>query len=367
MMRRLEIIGSPDYYRIMREHGIHQTHASALLKNPRRLESLQGVAARSGFEGYSPSAFEGTGSLTQGAFPVFEGGVNLAPVAGGLRDEATGHLRDLREDILGDMAQRDAFGNPLIENVAKPLDEDIARLRGADSPFKLLAGEIGGDIEALRGELNPFIQARVTPLREALSERVARTKQDYSRRGVFGTLRSHAVQNIETLGQREIADQTALATQEIFSSILQRQGLIGQLSEAELSQTLQRQGLAAQVYSAAFDQTLRQQGMLSTIANQMAAISQLELQSELAALQLSQTSINQILSSKHPSGTAGQSTATNPAAAAGVGLFGAGLTANALSAANTITPPAPTQNITPPSGPLLGAGDPFASISGPEF
>ena len=75
-----------------------------------------------------------------------------------------------------------------------------------------------GRLGDLRGNENAFIRARVSPYQEALQRRIADVDRGLAMRGVTGTLRTNEVNNTMLMGNREIANQTALAQQEAISA-----------------------------------------------------------------------------------------------------------------------------------------------------
>lgn len=75
-----------------------------------------------------------------------------------------------------------------------------------------------GRLPDLRGNENAFIRARVSPYQEALQRRIADIDRGLGMRGVSGSLRNNELNNAMIAGNREIANQTALAQQEAMGA-----------------------------------------------------------------------------------------------------------------------------------------------------
>jgi hypothetical protein len=90
-------------------------------------------------------------------------------------------------------------------------------------------GRVGGLINRLQSNENPFIQARVRPFENLARENTAAVSRDVGRRGIQGSLGQNQISNARFEGGREVADQTSLATQEALGTQLaaeaERRGL----------------------------------------------------------------------------------------------------------------------------------------------
>ena len=93
------------------------------------------------------------------------------------------------------------------------LNMDPSNIR-VNSGVPSMLGRLGD----LRGNENAFIRARVSPYQEALQRRIADVDRGLAMRGVTGSLRTNEVNNTMLMGNREIANQTALAQQEAISA-----------------------------------------------------------------------------------------------------------------------------------------------------
>ncbi len=134
-----------------------------------------------------------------------------------------------------------------IEGSGVTLTPQIGALR--DEARNLFSSAISGvrdDIGTLRSLENPFIRARVRPTEERFARLRADTDRGLARRGISGTLRTNEGLRVDQAAQREIADQTALATAESLDSIFQRQGFVASIADqiAGLSNDELRQALA---------------------------------------------------------------------------------------------------------------------------
>ncbi len=106
-------------------------------------------------------------------------------------------------------------------------------------------GQLGEMSEEMKSNNNPFIQARVNPLIARQSQARGNLQQDLGRRGIgLGTtFGANSLGNFESITGREVADQTALATQEALAA---RMGLDAQTFNV-VQQTIQGfQGMDAQ-------------------------------------------------------------------------------------------------------------------------
>lgn len=69
-------------------------------------------------------------------------------------------------------------------------------------------------LNRVRGNQNPFIEARVSPLIERLSGLPAQTQRDFARRNVFGSIANNEVNQLREDVAGEIGNARALATQD---------------------------------------------------------------------------------------------------------------------------------------------------------
>ncbi len=271
------------------------------------------------FSGFGPRPTADPGFL--GRSPVGEPlqvGVDVAPVAAGLRDEAAARTRGLI---------------PLVQQERQGILGDIDALRQgfAETPglFESTISDIRRTREDLRGARNPFIEARTRPLTDLLQQQVAQQRSGFARRGVFGPLASNVIGQTQARGVREIADQRSLALQESLGAEM---ASIGQELQARGVET-QRLGTFAGALTQALDSSLRRMGLLDQFNARLASIGQQELQAELAAAGLAQNVINQILASRVPSSvtTTGTAQVQQPlqdfgGLISGIGLLGSGIT-----------------------------------------
>lgn len=286
--------------------------------------------------------------------------VNLAPIAAQWRDMSAAALQNQYGQVQGEINAIPGMYAPIQQNVMGELNQ----LQSANSPFKQISqavagdisglqgdisglkGQIQGDINTLRSQINPFVEATVRPLEQQLVETQAQATRDFARRGVFGTLSEQGVQNATLPLRQEIARQKTLATQSALGEIEKRQGLLGdltlgsnqqvtqmrslmgQLATDQYQTTLGKQQLLTQIQGNALEATLARQGLLTDITKTMANLSQQELTSEMGALGLAQSSIDQVLKSMYPGGssTSGTTTASQPNTGSNLGgfLFGIG-------------------------------------------
>ena len=92
-------------------------------------------------------------------------------------------------------------------------------------------GRIEETIADLRSNTNAFINARVTPLAQAVESRIAQKSREFSQRKIFGGLASAEIDQFRLEGEAEIAEQTALATQEALNATLAAEGVAGQVND----------------------------------------------------------------------------------------------------------------------------------------
>lgn len=126
------------------------------------------------------------------------------------------------------------------------LAPEIAELRGESlAGRRALLGDVGNDIQTLRGLENPFTQARVQPFIAARE----RAQRDAARRGVSGPLSALATNPFDA----QIAEQGALATFDTQTAIRQGQELtrtllsdISGTGQELLKQEMALLGLAAE-------------------------------------------------------------------------------------------------------------------------
>lgn len=87
--------------------------------------------------------------------------------------------------------------------------------------LRQIEGGLAADEARLRGNQSDFIQARVSPLQDTLAQRRAQLQESQARRGIRGSSFGEAdVTNLDVTGERALADQRALATQESLNAIL---------------------------------------------------------------------------------------------------------------------------------------------------
>jgi len=105
----------------------------------------------------------------------------------------------------------------------KAIDEGLTRSRSS-------LDRIEQTIADLRSNTNDFINARVRPFEEINASRVAATERSFGRRRVFGSLSANSISDVERAGERDVADQRALATREALQGILQAEGVADQVN-----------------------------------------------------------------------------------------------------------------------------------------
>lgn len=137
-----------------------------------------------------------------------------------------------------------------IDNTIK-LDPVIEQIRNSSlSGFNSLLSSVNSDIDSLRSSANDFIQARVNPLRENIGLARGSLERGLNRRGVFGSLSNNELSRFDNNANRQIADQTALATADANNQIFQRQqfgsnlnSAINAIAQQILNQELSKLGL----------------------------------------------------------------------------------------------------------------------------
>lgn len=115
-------------------------------------------------------------------------------------------------------------------------------------------GRLLGNVNRLRSNQNEFIDARVAPLEASLDRTLADAKRGLIRRGVSGTLANNELMRIRGEGERQIADQRALATEEALNAVLDQESAIRGVGQDEMSAAqslvkdeLSRLGISAEV------------------------------------------------------------------------------------------------------------------------
>jgi hypothetical protein len=78
---------------------------------------------------------------------------------------------------------------------------------------------LGQTRESLLGNQGAFMNARVNPLIESLAMGRGALQRDTARTGVRGTFRDQALQNYDIQGNRALADQRALATNDTLNAL----------------------------------------------------------------------------------------------------------------------------------------------------
>ncbi len=110
--------------------------------------------------------------------------------------------------------------------------------------LRQIEGGLAADEARLRSNQSPFIQARVSPLQDTLARRRAELQASQARRGVRGSsFGEQAVQAEDITGERALADQRALATQESLNAILANTG-------ARLQTLAQNEDIAKDIFNA---------------------------------------------------------------------------------------------------------------------
>lgn len=128
---------------------------------------------------------------------------------------------------------------------------DSGRFNGVfdrvDAENAAASGRLGSLISSLKSNQNPYIQARVNPLQDTVARRVADVSRDLAQRGVQGSIRNNEVNNAAFLGERELGDARALATNEALSAQLEAEATrlgVGseglQLAQTQLDADLRR-------------------------------------------------------------------------------------------------------------------------------
>jgi len=127
---------------------------------------------------------------------------------------------------------------------------------------RALLGDIQGDIGTLRGLENPLIQARQRPIREEIQRGQRRVGEEFGRRGVFGTFRQQAEEDIGFRGAQALGEADVQARRETLDAILQRQafqrdvtGDVARAGQELLAQELTTLGLS----DAAINQIIQSQ------------------------------------------------------------------------------------------------------------
>lgn len=130
---------------------------------------------------------------------------------------------------------------------------------------------IGGVIDRLNANENPFIQARVRPAEQAQAERVADVTRGLGRRNVTGSLATNEINKTRFLGDQFVNDQRAIATDETLSALLNAESSIRGLNQDETQMTeilmrdeLARLGLGAELLRMSMPQTFVSGGGTST-------------------------------------------------------------------------------------------------------
>lgn len=95
-------------------------------------------------------------------------------------------------------------------------------------------GRIGAFIGNLSSNQNPFIQARVNPLRDSLANQRADLSRGLSLRGVQGSLSNNEMIKFDNNAGRQLGDASALATQEALQSMISAEGLGADLNSGQL-------------------------------------------------------------------------------------------------------------------------------------
>lgn len=95
-------------------------------------------------------------------------------------------------------------------------------------------GRVFDMIGKLKSNQNPFIQARVNPIRDEMARRRADLSRSIAQRGVMGSLGNNELLKFDSQADRELADQTALATNEALTSLMSAEGLIKGLNEGQV-------------------------------------------------------------------------------------------------------------------------------------
>lgn len=97
----------------------------------------------------------------------------------------------------------------------------------------------------LKGNMNPYVTARVSPLKEAYALRRGELTRGLGRRGVFGSFANQDLTSLDTTANREIGNAGSLATQESLNSQRGVNQDITNIAQQKFSQELQGLGLGA--------------------------------------------------------------------------------------------------------------------------
>ena len=107
------------------------------------------------------------------------------------------------------------------------------------------------NIQALQGNTNAYIKARVDPLQASLDSQLAQNERDYARRGIFGSISQNATNDFNSVAQQQLGNARAQALNESLSAILaneaQARGVnsdIAQAANMKLQQELAGMGLS---------------------------------------------------------------------------------------------------------------------------
>lgn len=93
---------------------------------------------------------------------------------------------------------------------------------------------IGNLISGLQSNNNPFIQARVNPMKDATANARADLSRSITQRGVVGSLGNNELIKFDNNANRQIGDAASLATQESLQSIFSAEGLANNLNEGQM-------------------------------------------------------------------------------------------------------------------------------------
>ena len=179
------------------------------------------------------------GSVFKNLFGGGKSKVNQTPVSvpikyGPARDFiATAGKGSVR--VSGDGTKVDVRGSSVPANARKVIGS-ISNQRG----------RLNGMMKGLRGNNNAFIQARVRPLEQALDENLAQQSQDFTRRGIFGSLSANEQTKSRFLGEQAISDERAKATDESISKLFDAEALMRGLNQDQMgvAETLMRDELS---------------------------------------------------------------------------------------------------------------------------
>ena len=104
-------------------------------------------------------------------------------------------------------------------------------------------GRINSLIGRLNSNENPFIQARVSPLENEIANRRDDLTRQLSQRGVVGALGNNELMKFNAQSDRQLGEARALATNDALGSLMQAEGVAGNLNRGEMdlaNQYLQR-------------------------------------------------------------------------------------------------------------------------------